>query len=113
EHYEKSDRLLVAADCIIFGFDGSQLKVLLVKRAFEPQAGKWSLMGGFVQKRESVDEAATRILQRLTGLKDIYMEQLHCFGEVDRDSAARVVSVAYFALINIADYSQQLTLEHE
>jgi ADP-ribose pyrophosphatase YjhB (NUDIX family) len=113
EHYKKADRLLVAADCIIFGFDGKQLKVLLVKRSFEPQSGKWSLMGGFVQQNESVDEAATRILQRLTGLKNIYMEQLHCFGEVHRDSADRVVSVAYFALINIAEYSAQLTADYE
>jgi ADP-ribose pyrophosphatase YjhB (NUDIX family) len=113
EHYKKADRLLVAADCIIFGFDGKQLKVLLVKRSFEPQSGKWSLMGGFVQQNESVDEAATRILQRLTGLQNIYMEQLHCFGEVHRDSADRVVSVAYFALINIAEYSAQLTADYE
>lgn len=108
-----SERLLVAADCIIFGFDGGKLKVLLIKRGFEPEAGSWSLMGGFVGKGESVDQAASRILTKLTGLGDIYMEQLHCFGEVDRDSAGRVVSVAYFALINIANYSQQLNLEHE
>ncbi|HEX5169673.1 MAG TPA: NUDIX domain-containing protein [Cyclobacteriaceae bacterium] len=113
EHYEKSDRLLVAADCIIFGFDGRNLKVLLVKRSFEPQSGRWSLMGGFVRKDESVNEAAIRILQRLTGLKDIYMEQLYCFGEVHRDSAERVISIAYFALINIADYSEQLTSDYE
>jgi len=110
-HYAKSDKVLVAADCIIFGFDGKQLKVLLIKRGFDPHLGKWSLMGGFVQ--ESVDQAATRILQRLTGLKNIYMEQLHCFGEVHRDTAARVISVSYFALINIADYSAQLTHDYE
>lgn len=113
QHYRKAERLLVAADCIIFGFDGRQLKVLLVKRSFEPEAGRWSLVGGFVNARESVNDAATRILKRLTGLDNIYMEQLHCFGEVNRDPAARVVSIAYFALINIADYSRQLNLEHE
>src|SRR5690554_372526 len=111
--YRKADRLLVAADCIIFGFDGRQLKVLLVKRSFEPEAGRWSLVGGFVNAGESVNDAAARILQRLTGLDNIYMEQLHCFGDVNRDPAARVISVAYFALINIADYSRQLNLEHE
>ena len=109
ERYEKSDHFLVAADCIIFGFDGKQLKVLLIKRGFEPHSGKWSLMGGFVKLNESIDEAATHILQQLTGLKNIYMEQLHTFGEVSRDSASRVISVAYFALINIAEYSEQLT----
>ena len=113
QHYRKADRLLVAADCIIFGFDGRQLKVLLVKRSFEPEAGRWSLVGGFVNARESVNEAATRILKRLTGLDNIYMEQVHCFGDVKRDPAARVVSIAYFALINIAEYSRQLNLEHE
>ncbi len=113
EHYEKSDRLLIAADCIIFGFDGKQLQVLLVKRSFEPQAGRWSLMGGFVQRNESVNDAAIRILQGLTGLKNIYMEQLYCFGDVHRDSADRVISIAYFALINIADYSEQLTTDFE
>src|SRR5687767_3580250 len=86
EQYEKSDRLLVAIDCIIFGFDGKQLQALLIKRDFEPEKGKWSLMGGFVKKEESVDEAAARILQQLTGLTNIYMEQLYCFGNVKRDT---------------------------
>jgi 8-oxo-dGTP diphosphatase len=112
--YQKSDKLLLATDCIIFGFDGRQLKALLIKRDFEPEKGKWSLMGGFVNKNESVDEAAARILNQLTGLNNIYMEQLYCFGEVDRDKAGRVVSIAYFALINIAAYSNQLQVDdHE
>jgi ADP-ribose pyrophosphatase YjhB (NUDIX family) len=111
--YTSQDRLLVAVDCIIFGFDGKELKALLIKRGFEPETGKWSLMGGFVGNDESTDDAATRVLQQLTGLTDIYMEQLHCFADVNRDSAGRVVSIAYFALINIADYSDQLSLDHE
>ena len=113
EQYKSSDRLLVATDCIIFGFDGAELKALLIKRGFDPEKGKWSLMGGFVNKNESTDEAAARILERLTGLTNIYMEQLGCFGEVDRDRADRVVSIAYFALINISDYSNQLQDSHE
>ena len=113
ESYRKANRFLVAADCIIFGFDGKEMKVLLVRRSFEPEAGRWSLMGGFVKADESVNEAASRILRRLTGLTNIYMEQLACFGEVHRDPAARVVSIAYFALINIAEYSRQLNFEHE
>jgi 8-oxo-dGTP diphosphatase len=111
--YKSQDRLLLAVDCIIFGFDGKQMKALLIKRGFEPEKGKWSLMGGFVSKSENVSEAAARILKQLTGLTDIYMEQLFCFGDTDRDSAGRVVSVAYFALINIADYNEQLTSDHE
>jgi 8-oxo-dGTP diphosphatase len=111
--YKSQQKILVAVDCIIFGFDGSQLKALLIKRGFEPEKGKWSLMGGFVGKEENADEAAIRVLYHLTGMNNIYMEQLYTFSEIDRDSAGRVVSIAYFALINIADYSEQLQLEHE
>lgn len=111
--YKSHQKILVAVDCIIFGFDGSKLKALLIRRGFEPEKGKWSLMGGFVNKKENTDEAAARVLYQLTGMKDIYMEQLYTFSHVKRDTAGRVISVAYFALINIADYSEQLKLEHE
>jgi len=111
--YTSQDRLLVAVDCIIFGFDGKELKALLIKRDFEPETGRWSLMGGFVNNDESTDQAAIRVLHQLTGLSNIYMEQLHCFADVNRDSAGRVISVAYFALINIANYSNQIQQDHE
>jgi hypothetical protein len=70
-------------------------------------------MGGFVGKNENVAAAAARVLKQLTGLTDIYMEQLHCFGEAARDSAGRVVSIAYSAFINITDYNEQLSHDHE
>lgn len=111
--YKSHQKILVAVDCIIFGFDGRQLKALLIKRGFEPEKGKWSLMGGFVGRNESAEQAATRVLYQLTGMNNIYMEQLATFSDVNRDSAGRVISIAYFALINIADYSEQLQLEHE
>jgi 8-oxo-dGTP diphosphatase len=111
--YKSHDRILVAVDCIIFGFDGGQLKALLIKRGFEPEKGKWSLMGGFVNKNESTDEAAARILHQLTGLKNVYMEQIYCFSDVNRDPAGRVISIAYFALINIEEYSDQILKDHE
>jgi ADP-ribose pyrophosphatase YjhB (NUDIX family) len=111
--YKSQDRLLVAVDCIIFGFDGREIKVLLIKRGFEPEKGKWSLMGGFVGKEENIDDAAARVLKQLTNLSNIYMEQLHCFGMADRDTAGRVVSVAYSAFINIAEYDERLSREHE
>jgi len=111
--YKSHQKILVAVDCIIFGFDGAQLKALLIKRGFEPEKGKWSLMGGFVGKDENADEAATRVLYQLTGMNNIYMEQLYTFSDVNRDAAGRVISIDYFALINIADYSEQLQLEHE
>lgn len=113
EHYRLADKLLVAVDCIIFGFDGKQLQALLIKRDFHPEKGKWSLMGGFVQQQESLRDAGKRILRDLTGLSDIFIEQLHAFGNVDRDPAGRVVSVAYYALINIADYTTQLVDTHD
>jgi ADP-ribose pyrophosphatase YjhB (NUDIX family) len=112
-NYNSENKILVAVDCIIFGFDGKEIQALLIKRDFQPEKGKWSLMGGFVTKRESTDEAAIRILHQLTGLHNIYMEQLYCFSNVDRDSAGRVISVAYFALVNIESYREQLEPEHE
>jgi ADP-ribose pyrophosphatase YjhB (NUDIX family) len=111
--YKSHQKILVAVDCIIFGFDGDNLKALLIKRGFEPEKGHWSLMGGFVGTDENADEAAGRVLYDLTGMKNIYMEQLHAFTDVNRDSAGRVISIAYFALINIADYNQDLQREHE
>ncbi len=111
--YKNEHKILVAVDCIIFGFDGKQLKALLIKRGFAPEKGKWSLMGGFVGKDENADEAAARVLKALTGLEDVYMEQLYTFSDVTRDTAGRVISIAYFALINIGDYSEQLQIEHE
>ncbi len=95
----------MALDCIIFGFDRGVLKLLIHKRRFEPALGEWSLFGGFLQEGESLDQAADRILYELTGLQEIYMEQLHTYGEVGRDPAGRVISVAYYALIPAGRYS--------
>ena len=112
DHYKKHDKLLLAVDCIIFGFDGNKLKALLIKRNFDPGKNHWSLMGGFIKREESVDDAAKRILLQLTGLKDIYMEQLTCFGDVNRDPGGRVISLAYFALIKINGNSHASMEEH-
>ena len=110
--YNTYSRFLLAVDCIIFGFDGKRLQALFIKRAFNPGINKWSLMGGFVQTNEGVEDAASRILLQLTGLSNVYMEQLQCFGNVNRDPGGRVISVAYFALINIEDYTQEMMKEH-
>jgi ADP-ribose pyrophosphatase YjhB (NUDIX family) len=110
--YQKQTRLLAAVDCIIFGFDRQSLKILLIKRGFEPEKGKWSLMGGFIQPDESSDEAATRILKSLTGLEGVYLEQLHTFGTPSRDPIERTLSIAYFALIDIHKYEKILTDEY-
>ncbi len=107
--YTNQSRFLVAVDCIVFGFDGSNLKILLIKRGIEPEIGKWSLVGGFVEKEESSDEAANRILKRLTGLDGVYLEQLHSFTKPNRDPIERTISIAYFALIDIHQYETQIT----
>ena len=104
--YEHDTRILVALDCIVFGFDGESLKLLLIKRNFEPEEGKWSLMGGFLQQNEDLEEASNRILYDLTGLKDIYFDQLKTFGDINRDPVERTISVCLFALINIHDHDQ-------
>lgn len=110
--YQNQQRMLVAIDCIIFGFDGNDLKLLVIQRGFEPQKGKWSLMGGFVKATESFEEAASRILKQLTGLEGVYMEQLQSFGHPERDPIERTVSVAYFSLIDIHQYEKQISDEY-
>lgn len=106
--YSSEDKVLLSVDCIIFGFDNEGLKILLIKRDFEPEKGKWSLMGGFLKKEESLNNAATRVLNHYTGLQNIYMEQLYAFSEVDRDPVDRTISVAYYALINIENHNTEL-----
>lgn len=108
ERYSQQKRFLFAVDCIIFGYDGEDLKLLVIERGFEPFKGKWSLVGGFVGDNESAEGAAIRVLKNLTGLDGIYMEQLHGFSEPDRDSVERTISIAYFALIDIQKYKKQL-----
>jgi len=107
-NYKNEDKVLLALDCIIFGFDKGELKILVVKRDFEPEKGKWSLIGGFLKKEENLDQAAIRVLHHLTGLHDIYMEQLYAFSKVDRDPEERTISVAYYALIDIARHDTEL-----
>lgn len=106
--YINQTPVLVAVDCIIFGYDGNELKLLVIKRAIEPVKDKWSLMGGFIGNDEDLDGAAKRILLELTGLHDVYLEQLNAYGSPDRDPIERTISVVYFALIDINKYSTQI-----
>src|SRR5664280_1589522 len=108
--YPSSSKHLLAVDCIIFGYDilEKEIKLLLSKRIFEPAKGKWSLVGGFVEKNESLDDAASRILRKITGLESVYMKQSYAYGELDRDPGDRVISVAYFALITIRNIDKEL-----
>jgi ADP-ribose pyrophosphatase YjhB (NUDIX family) len=111
-YYSEHSKVWVSVDCIIFGFDENKLKVLIGRRQMDPGRGQWSLYGGFVSAEESIDMAAERTLLELTGLHNIYMRQVGAFGNVDRDPGERVISIAYYALINVKDYSEKLRTEH-
>jgi ADP-ribose pyrophosphatase YjhB (NUDIX family) len=112
KYYEGYTKVLVSVDCIIFGFDEGKLKILIGRRKYNPGRGEWSLYGGFVAADEDVDDAAKRTLYELTGMRYIYMNQVGAFGRVDRDPGERVVSIAYYALINVSEYDEKLRLEH-
>ncbi len=98
-------RPAVTVDCVIFGFDKNQLKVLLTKRAIEPFLGKWAFPGGFIQEDENADDCAIRKLQEEAGLKDIFLEQLYTFSNLARDPRGRVISIAYYALVRPDAYT--------
>src|SRR4051794_39186483 len=106
-HTYEYPRPALTVDCVVFGLDEEDLKVLLVRRGLPPFEGRWALPGGFVRMDETLDDAARRELREETGLKDVYLEQLYTFGDVRRDPRGRVVSVAYYALVNLADHRVQ------
>lgn len=97
-------RPALTSDCVLFGFDEGELKLLLLRRANEPFKSKWALPGGFVNEEESAEEAARRVLAEKASVRKVYLEQLYTFSAVDRDPRGRVVSVAYYALVKLADY---------
>ena len=92
-------------DCVVFGFDGDGLQILLIRRGLAPFKNKWALPGGFVRLEETLDEAAKRELEEETGLKEVFLEQLYTFGGIARDPRERVVSVAYYALVKPTDHT--------
>ncbi|HHW81318.1 MAG TPA: NUDIX hydrolase [Bacteroidales bacterium] len=108
QYYKNKSTFLVAADCIIFGFKDKELHVLLTRRPVEPMAGEWSLMGGFVAEDESLEDAAKKVLFEYTQQKGIYMEQVNAYGEVDRDTGGRVISVAFYALVRLEEFDTSL-----
>lgn len=95
----------VTVDCVVFGYDDTDLKLLLIRRSAEPHKRHWALPGGFVEMTESLDEAARRELTEETGLGKLYLEQLYTFGDPDRDSRERVISVAYYALLKLSNHT--------
>jgi len=98
---ESSNKIALSVDCVIFGFDENKLKVLLIRSDLKKYVGKWSLLGDLVRPNEDLDAAAYRILKQRTGLSDVYLEQVHTFGSVNRHPAGRVVTVTYCSLINV------------
>ncbi|MBU0472982.1 MAG: NUDIX hydrolase [Bacteroidetes bacterium] len=90
----------LSIDCVVFGFENNKLELLLIKRKSNPSKDSWALPGGFVLKTETLDEAAVRILEENSNVKNIYLEQVHTFSRIDRFPLRRVISVAYFALID-------------
>ncbi|MEO0475841.1 MAG: NUDIX domain-containing protein [Planctomycetota bacterium] len=95
------ERPALTVDIVVFALDEDGLQVMLIERDLEPFAGRWAIPGGFVRVDETLDEAARRELQEETGLRDIYLEQLYTFGGIDRDPRERIVTVAYYALVNL------------
>lgn len=108
QYYKNNSKFLVAADCIIFGFKDKELHVLLTRRPVEPMAGEWSLMGGFVDENESLEDAAKKVLFRYTQQKGVYMEQVNAYGEINRDTGGRVISVAFYALVRLEEFDTSL-----
>ena len=102
------NRIALSVDCVIFGFDENKLKVLLIRSDLKKFQGLWSLLGDLVDPAEELDAAATRILKQRTGLDDVYLEQVKTFGQLDRHPAGRVVTVAYYSLINIQHHKLQI-----
>ncbi len=111
-YYHEHPRMLVSVDCIVFGFDGRELRVLIGKRQMDPGRGEWSVYGGFVRSNESIDDAANRVLMELAGLRNQYLRQVGAFGRIDRDPGERVISIVYYALINVNDYDEKLREKH-
>jgi ADP-ribose pyrophosphatase YjhB (NUDIX family) len=113
DFYKQHPRFLIAVDCVVFGYEEGELKLLLYPRAFEPEKGNWSLMGGFVQENESAEQAACRVLKQTTGLNDIFLEQVNTFSEPDREISERVISITYFALIKIGRHKKSKAEEFD
>ncbi len=102
-------KIALTVDCVIFGFDDNELKVLMIRSDLENYKGKWSLLGDMVKENEDIDVAAYRVLKTRTGLDNVYLEQVHTFGSLNRHPGGRVVTVAYYSLINIKHYQLEIT----
>ncbi|KAA6302791.1 MAG: hypothetical protein EZS26_000961 [Candidatus Ordinivivax streblomastigis] len=112
QFYLQEDKLFVSVDCIILGFKENAINVLIIKRKFEPLKGERSLMGGFVKENESIDDAVSRVVFEYTGIEGVYMEQVGAYGDVGRDIGERVISIVYYALIDMELFDEKLEKKH-
>lgn len=112
-NYEQYPKIHIAVDCIILTYDDNQLKLLLYPRNIEPQLGNWSLMGGFVDGNETLEDAARRVLKQTVGLNNIFLEQVQGFSAPNREPNDRVISIAFYAMIANNSYNRQLVDEHK
>jgi len=102
-------QIAISVDCVIFGFENNELKVLLIRSDLEEFKDRWSLLGDLIRPDENLDDASYRVLKERTGLDDVYLEQVHTFGNVYRHPAGRVITTAYYSLVNIKDYQLKLS----
>ena len=107
-YYSENTRFYVVVDCIVFGFDNGKLKLLIRKRAIEPGMGEWTLCGAFVRENEDLQDSANRAITSMTGIKQVFSQQVKTYGNVKADASERVISVAYYSLINVKDYDVEL-----
>ncbi|MCF6313567.1 MAG: NUDIX hydrolase [Verrucomicrobiales bacterium] len=106
-HTYQYERPALTTDCVVFGLDEDDLKILLIQRDIAPFEGEWALPGGFIRVGESLDDCARRELEEETGLKNIFLEQLYSYGEPDRDPREHVVTIAYYSLVNLIEHAPQ------
>jgi 8-oxo-dGTP diphosphatase len=101
--------IAVSVDCVIFGYDKKELKILLIKSDLQEFTGLWSLLGDLVRPDEDIGSAPYRVLKERTGLDDVYLEQVHTFGDVNRHPSGRVVTIVYYSLVDINHHQLKLT----
>jgi ADP-ribose pyrophosphatase YjhB (NUDIX family) len=110
--YIEQDKFYVSVDCLILGFKDGKLYLLITKRKFEPLKGQDTLMGGFLRSSESLSDTVARVVCEYTGFEDVYMEQVGTYGDIGRDTGERVVSIAYYALIDLELFDDKLCKTH-
>lgn len=112
QFYQQEDKLYVSVDCIILGFRDNDIHVLVINRKYEPLKGERSLMGGFVREKENLNDTVARVVSEYTGIDNVYMEQVGAYGDVKRDIGERVISIVYYALIDLQLFDERLEKRH-